>query len=408
MTGGWRRAARLVRARVSKSQALFLAIERGDAEGARAALAAGAPANAASTKGVTALILAASLGQLAIARLLLEHGADPARCTADGCTAYDFARHRSDIALEDLLLRTQRSAAGAPGASEPQPCASGVCRDLGRFLDEAHLVLPRGGWEMLRRAMLDELGPSGSSAMEQALKDSGHRVLFEQLFALEAHATAHFAGGNFLAMRSPMALGSYDVKLAERRGLDLTALFAEKFEATDALLWKLLPDPVFRKPPQRACEIGGAWGATIAHVMRRFSIESYHNYEPDRHYAAWTAERFGAEAMPVDGETLSGTADDSVDLVIANNVLTFVPPIKVWSYLTEMRRVVRRDGIVLFNLVLSDQLDESDLRRYLDNYFPKRAIQIFPRDLLDRAFPSDRFEIVSIVDREYVTLRRTR
>ncbi|MCC6639944.1 MAG: methyltransferase domain-containing protein [Deltaproteobacteria bacterium] len=408
MKAAVRRLSRAILARLSKKQALWLAIERGDDVAARAALCAGASPNASGVKGVTPLILATSLGHAEIVRTLLERGADPAQSTSDGCIAYDFARHLGDVTLEEILRAAARPGSAAPSTGGPHPCSSAVCRDLAHFLDEANLVLPRRGWEVLRKTMIDSLGPSAASAVEQALKDTQHRVLFEQIFASEAHATAHFARDGFLSVRSPMMLGSYDVEMAKRRGLDLTELFAEKYRATDELLWRLLPDSVFRRPPTRACEIGGAWGATIQHVMCRFAIESYHNYEPDSHYAEWATERFGVEAMPVDGETLSGTADDSVDLVIANNVLTFVPPIKIWSYLTEMRRVLRKDGIALFNLVLSDQLGEADLRRYLDMYFPKRTIQVFSRDILDRTFPSECFEIVSIADREYVVLRRTR
>lgn len=409
MNAALRWVAKSILSRFSGRQALFWAIERGNLGALQAALGAGASPNASGPEGVTALILASSLGHANLVAALLEAGADPTRATSEGYIAYDFARNGSHPELEALLSPGRRSSRPSErAAGSGTSCSSGTCRDRAHFLEESQLVLPRSGWTTLRMRMTDRLGPAAAAAAEVKLKESNYRALFEELFASESHATAHFAGDDFLRVRSPMLIGDYDVALAKRLGRDLVDVFAEKFATTDRLLWRILPDSLFRRPPTRACEIGGAWGATIKHVKSRFAIESYHNYEPDIHFARWTSERFGVERMPVDGETLGGTADDSVDLVIANNVLIFVPPIKIWSYLLEMRRVVRKDGILLFNLVLSDQLDESDMQNYLDGYFPKRTIQIFPRDILARAFPAGAFETFPVIDREYVVIRRTR
>ena len=56
---------------------LLLAAQRGDIAAARAALQAGANANARGCCGVTALMKAARRGDMQMAQLLLEHGADP-------------------------------------------------------------------------------------------------------------------------------------------------------------------------------------------------------------------------------------------------------------------------------------------------------------------------------------------
>ena len=125
------------------------------------------------------------------------------------------------------------------------------------------------------------------------------------------------------------------------------------------------------------------------------------NFEPDRHYAEWACRRFGAIRMPVDGETLQGIVDESIDLVVANNVFIFVPPLKVWSYLREMRRVVRRGGLIFFNAVLSDELSEQDLNMYLDEIFSKRTIQMVPGDLVKRTFPEASFVFAIPTERKY-------
>src|SRR5262249_52964324 len=152
-----------------------------------------------------------------------------------------------------------------------------------------------------------------------------YRALFEQLFWPEALGCSYISPDGRM-FRSPMALGKYDVDFAKRRNIDIPERFATMFETTDKLLWQLLPNEFFPEPPKRICEIGGAWGATIKHLTERFSPDVYYNYEPDRAYADWTSKRFGTTNMPVDGETLRGMDNDSIDLVIANNVLIFVPP----------------------------------------------------------------------------------
>ena len=105
-------------------------------------------------------------------------------------------------------------------------------------------------------------------------------------------------------------------------------------------------------------------------------------------------------------ELLRGTDDNSIDLMIANNVLVFVPPIKVWSYMREMKRVIRKDGIILFNAVLSDELIEADLDNYLNNYFPKRQIQIVPGDIVKRTFPDTEFMALPVPEDNTYPLRK--
>jgi len=67
-----------------------------------------------------------------------------------------------------------------------------------------------------------------------------------------------------------------------------------------------------------------------------------------------------------------------------------------------MRRVVRRGGLIFFNAVLSDELSEQDLDMYLDEYFPKRTIQMVPGDLVKRTFPEASFVSLPIpTERKY-------
>jgi hypothetical protein len=374
---------------------LFKAAQTGSEKEIRAAILAGADVNAAGECGVTPLILSASRGSADNVKALLSLGADASMATDEGYIALDFARGAGNLEVENALLGRGSEFGSA-----------GTVSDLDYFLDQAELKLPQKSWEWFQAHLLSELGEIRAAQVEDELKAGEYRILFEQLFGSEALACAHFSAKSSIVMRSPMALGAFDVEQAKRRKIDLVDQFKLKFEITDRFLRDILPDDIFWSPPRTVCEIGGAWGATIKHLTERFSIEEYHNYEPDRHYARFVAERFGAKKMPVDGETLQGTETDSMDLVLANNVLIFVPPMKIWSYLTEMRRVVKIGGLVLFNAIISDQLEEKDLRHYLDTCFPRRTFQLMPRDIIDRTFPTSHFELLKTVDREYLVFRR--
>jgi hypothetical protein len=315
---------------------------------------------------------------------------DYATCSAEAArpeVALDASKARI-AALEAALDAAKERLANLE--ADNGPIKSEIRHDLSVFLNTAALNLPAGGMEYLRTHLKNSLGDEQARDVEQQMASTNFKVLYEQLFASEAFAVTHLSS-DCKTFRSPMSLGKDAVEFSKRNQVDLFEQGRNMYEITDKLLWKLLPHEVFTNHPRRICEIGGAWGATINHLTKRFSPDIYYNFEPDRHYAEWAAERFGVVKMPVDGETLQGVADDSIDLVVANNVLIFVPPIKIWSYLREMRRIVRNNGLIFFNAILSDELSEHDLDMYLNEYFPKRIIQIFPGDLIKRTFMEPSF-----------------
>ena len=369
---------------------IFAAIANGDEAGVRHAAMQGQDVNAQRNDGVTPLVLACSHHVVGVVAALLELGADPDLPTNDNTVPYDHAK--GDLELEWLLhaARRRRGTRSQVRNIDNGPIKSGISFDLSEFLDTAELKLPVGGMKYLRNHLEKSLGIEQAQAVERQLASTNFRVLYEQLFASEALGAAYLTS-DCKTFRSPMSLGRYAVDLSRRKQFDLVEQSKNMYEITDELLWTLLPEELFTNPPKRICEIGGAWGATIRHFTARFSPEVYYNFEPDRHYAEWACQRFGAIKMPVDGETLQGILDELIDLVVANNVFIFVPPLKVWSYLREMRRVIRRGGLIFFNAVLSDELSEQDLDMYLDEYFPRRTIQMVPGDLVKRIFPEASF-----------------
>ena len=375
---------------------LIAAVIDGDVEGARRAILHGAPVNGRRADGVTALTVASSKELVDMVRTLLELGADPAVANNENLIAFDYARHQGNLTIENMLTAAERGERSPASLANASKCGCGTCRDLAAFLDHAKLDLPEAGWAHYKDKIRNAAGLEAAAKIEAQLEKTGYRALFEQLFGSEALACALPMAGNFTTIRSPMTLGSYETDYARRRGQDIVDNLKGNFDAADKFLRSLLPDEVFDAPPKRLCEIGGAWGGTIKHFVDRFEIEEYQNYEPDRHYADWATERFGVKNMPVDGETLRGTETNSMDLVIANNVFIIVPPLKIWSYLMEMRRVVRKSGLIVFNAIVSDQVSEQSCRDYLTGYFPRRTFQVVPRDFIDRTFVLPNFNLLKI------------
>lgn len=79
-------------------------IDRGDAEGLRAALDEGAEANTADSRGVTLLARAAGKGDLAMVELLLERGAEVDRASDVGNTALMEAAASGHVEIAARLL----------------------------------------------------------------------------------------------------------------------------------------------------------------------------------------------------------------------------------------------------------------------------------------------------------------
>lgn len=262
------------------------------------------------------------------------------------------------------------------------------------FTEGTQLVLPGRLLDRYWKRLAEGTSSERLAEYRNELESSGYRRLYEQMFAEEMLYVSSLHPRTLKEVTA-FQRGAGDLAVAQRKDIHLHERMKTMIAMTDELLAWLLKDEYFNAPPQRICEIGGAWGATIAHLTNRFSPVEYQNYEIDPVYAEFAQDELGARAMPCDGESLSGTATDSIDLVVANNVLFFVPPIKTYRYMKEMARVTAPGGVVLFNVVVADTLSEDKLVEFLDDWFPRRAFSLVPQRFLDLAFPPDDFSLLA-------------
>ncbi len=134
------------------------------------------------------------------------------------------------------------------------------------------------------------------------------------------------------------------------------------------------------------CEIGPGTGRYAELVISALHPAVYEMYETAADWLPHLRKLPAARIMPADGRTLSQTKPESVDLVHANKVFVYLPLVSTIRYLEEMARVVRPGGVMAFDIVTEDCMDEAVIKTWVANnsviysMIPKQ----WTIDLLDR------------------------
>jgi len=136
----------------------------------------------------------------------------------------------------------------------------------------------------------------------------------------------------------------------------------------------------------RVCEIGPGTGRYAELVIAALKPAVYEVYETAADWLPHLRKLPNAELMPADGHTLSHTAPDSVDLVHAHKLFGYVPMVTTVGYMWEMARVVRPGGVVAFDIVTEDCMDETTTKRWVtEGAFYSMTPRQWTIDLLDRS-----------------------
>jgi phospholipid N-methyltransferase len=120
-------------------------------------------------------------------------------------------------------------------------------------------------------------------------------------------------------------------------------------------------------PVARVCEIGPGSGRYAQHVVTALRPEAYEIYETARDWHAHlNATIPNVVNQPADGHTLSSTTTASVDLVHAHKVFVYLPLATSLGYMEEMARVVRPGGVVAFDILTENCLDDATLKSWIE------------------------------------------
>lgn len=118
-------------------------------------------------------------------------------------------------------------------------------------------------------------------------------------------------------------------------------------------------------PGATICEIGAGSGRYTEEIIEAVHPESYEIYETALDWLPRLRSLPNSVVRDADGRTLSQTADSSVDLVHAQKTFVYLDFFVVIGYIEEMIRVVRPSGIVAFDIVTEDCLDDETVRTWV-------------------------------------------
>lgn len=151
------------------------------------------------------------------------------------------------------------------------------------------------------------------------------------------------------------------VNAARRAGLSIED-YIDRFHAapgaTAATVDALLRHAEFSDQVARVCEIGAGSGRYAKRVIDALRPDTYEIYETAHDWLPMLRELPNAVIQPADGHTLRATSTASVDLVQAHKLFVYIPLVTTIGYLQEMARVVRPGGVVAFDIITEDSLDE--------------------------------------------------
>ncbi|TCM40370.1 methyltransferase family protein [Kribbella sp. VKM Ac-2568] len=115
----------------------------------------------------------------------------------------------------------------------------------------------------------------------------------------------------------------------------------------------------------RICEIGPGSGRYAEPVIAALRPDAYEIYETAPDWIRYLQSLPNLVTRPADGHTLAATGSETVDLVHSHKLFTYVPFVTTVGYLEEMARVVRPGGIVAFDIVTEDCMDEQATRTWV-------------------------------------------
>lgn len=156
---------------------------------------------------------------------------------------------------------------------------------------------------------------------------------------------------------------------AKRDGVsvsDYLDAFSAKPGATEDTVAALLEIAELGDHVARVCEIGPGSGRYADRVAAALSPDVYEIYETAKDWLPHLRRRLpNLLIQPADGHTLAPTESVSVDLVHAHKLFPYIPFVTTAGYLVEMARVVRPGGIVAFDIITEDCVDDTVLKSWI-------------------------------------------
>jgi hypothetical protein len=124
---------------------------------------------------------------------------------------------------------------------------------------------------------------------------------------------------------------------------------------------------VFSHLIERVCEIGPGSGRYLDKTMAACRPAYYEIYETATDWRSWLVKKYHVKAQPTDGVSLAQTPTGSMDLVHSHKVFAGLPFLAILKYFSEMARVARPGGHIVFDVVTEDCFDADVMQSWLSS-----------------------------------------
>ncbi|MBN4066144.1 class I SAM-dependent methyltransferase [Candidatus Amoebophilus asiaticus] len=131
----------------------------------------------------------------------------------------------------------------------------------------------------------------------------------------------------------------------------------------------------------RILEVGAGSGRYLEETIKITKPEKYEVYELDDHWAEYLEREFKIKRQPTNGTTFEHTEDASIDIVLGHGI--FNGPIEFIDsmiYLNEFFRVIKDDGLLVFDIFSEECLRTDDMKNWLDKI--PDFVKILPADFM--------------------------
>ncbi len=140
------------------------------------------------------------------------------------------------------------------------------------------------------------------------------------------------------------------------------------------------------------CEIGAGTGRYMEKVIAKCNPKRYESYETASDWAEWLEKEYPIISQPTDGFSLKSTKDKSIDLIHAHGVFVYLKFLDNIRYFIEMLRVVKPDGIIIFDCYTEDCMSQEILTKWLSSKhnFPT----VLPNNYIIDYFKNNNFDLI--------------
>jgi hypothetical protein len=155
---------------------------------------------------------------------------------------------------------------------------------------------------------------------------------------------------------------------AEKSGLSLSDYIDNTFNVpgtTQLTINKMMELGVFNSQIRRVCEIGPGSGRYLEKIVSLCHPDYYEIYETSIDWRNWLVEKFKVVAQPTDGASLSSTPSKSMDLIHTHKMLYGNSILIIFRYFMEMIRVVKDDGVIVFDLLTAECMNNELLEKWV-------------------------------------------